>query len=372
MIHICNNYVSSRVHCNLVEALAFSGPQTVIVPVRKSKHVGINRLALKDVVVDYVRYPALLLRFFPLIKTFVVFLLCCKKIFLALQQQKRAAKGASLCVAHNLWSDGAIAFYASFFFDLRYSLVVRNTDINVFVPKLPHWRWLIRLMVRRSEGMIFVSAAHRDRFSVRWPSIYNAAKKVSVIPNGVDSFWIESAGNYVGERPLQVAYVGRFDENKNLRNLLLACEGIAESEPDFRLVLAGGEARELKRVARVDTIPSFVDLAGVVTSRHVLQSLYRSSRCFAMPSFRETFGLVYIEALSQGCALVCTKSEGVDGLFSSDMVLSVDPYSPTEIRKAIKSCLVRNARGAPHRWVCGELQRFSWDRVAREYMRFFV
>jgi glycosyltransferase involved in cell wall biosynthesis len=35
---------------------------------------------------------------------------------------------------------------------------------------------------------------------------------------------------------------------------------------------------------------------------------------FVLPSVGETFGMVYLEAMSQGCITVCTKDDGIDGI----------------------------------------------------------
>ena len=38
------------------------------------------------------------------------------------------------------------------------------------------------------------------------------------------------------------------------------------------------------------------------------------SECFIMVSKNETFGLVYLEAMLQGCIVVASKNEGIDGI----------------------------------------------------------
>jgi glycosyltransferase involved in cell wall biosynthesis len=47
---------------------------------------------------------------------------------------------------------------------------------------------------------------------------------------------------------------------------------------------------------------------------------YRNSDIFIMPSYNETFGLVYIEAMSQGLPIIYTQNEGVDGYFKEGSV----------------------------------------------------
>ena len=38
-----------------------------------------------------------------------------------------------------------------------------------------------------------------------------------------------------------------------------------------------------------------------------------------MASFKETFGLVYFESMSQGTPLIFTKGQGIDGYFEPDI-----------------------------------------------------
>ena len=53
----------------------------------------------------------------------------------------------------------------------------------------------------------------------------------------------------------------------------------------------------------------------------------RSCSVFAMPSIFETFGLVYLEALSQNLPVVYTKGQGIDGMFDNTVGIGVDPLS---------------------------------------------
>jgi glycosyltransferase involved in cell wall biosynthesis len=85
-----------------------------------------------------------------------------------------------------------------------------------------------------------------------------------------------------------------------------------------------------------------------------------------MPSFHETFGLTYIEALSQGLPVVHSRGQGVDGFFSAGTVASaVDPSVPRAIADGIREVV---ARLPSVRRVCRyEARRFAWQHIGNTY-----
>ncbi|WP_298012477.1 glycosyltransferase [uncultured Castellaniella sp.] len=371
MIHIANNFVSSKVHAELIRHLAEEfGRQDVIVPVRRASDVGKNDVDHGSVNVEYKLFSNRVVRFFPAIKIF--FILC--KIF-SLFKKACAAQGENkeiFVVAHNFWSDGMVAFFLSFFFRFRYLMVIRNTDMNIFIPSLFYYRWMMRIAIRRSRGLVFVSEAHRRRFVERWPALFKAAGDVWVIPNGVNEYWHRELSESEDPRGMVCGFVGRFDKNKNIERIVLSCKAAYEEFEDFRLLMAGGSERELCDLLRVQKLPKYVVVRGVIGTTAELRDFYRECRVYVMPSLTETFGLAFIEALSQGCALICSRSEGIDGLFDYPYVRSVDPRSVEAIQGAVMDLLVRNPNGLDPVWVSRAIEPFSWHRIARRYQGCFA
>jgi glycosyltransferase involved in cell wall biosynthesis len=54
-----------------------------------------------------------------------------------------------------------------------------------------------------------------------------------------------------------------------------------------------------------------------------------------MPSKSETFGLVYIEALSQGLPIIFTEGEGIDGFYEKNIGEAVDANDVKSIANGI-------------------------------------
>jgi len=369
MIHISNNFVSSNVHASLVSFLSGQEKQQlVIVPVRDRTHIGLNSSGLDGVAFRYIKFSNFL-RYFPLIK--VIYLAArCYRILRECVRKEGRGVGSPRVIAHNFWSDGMLAYFNSLFIPMRYTLVVRNTDINYFVAKLPHYRWLMKRAIKGSEGLVFVSRSHYLRFSDRWPELMHCARKVEVIPNGLSSWWLDKVSLHSNFRSNQVCFVGRFNQNKNLANLVKAALIVNEQVPDFRLVLVGGDEAEFCAAAKLNSVPRFVDIRGRLEKEELLE-VYRASRLFAMPSFTETFGLVYLEAMSQGCSVICSAGEGIDGMWDEPFIRAVNPADEKEIAIAMLELLQEYAEGIPVEWRVEEIHKFGWKTAGRRYLEFF-
>ena len=370
MIHISNNFISSTVHASVISELSETfEDQLVIVPIRERAHEGMNTEGLVNIRFRFIYFNNKIIKFFPLLKVLLLSL----RVHSLLSAAGKACGGRGKklnVIAHNFWSDGTLAFFNSFFIPMRYMLVVRNTDINYFIARLPHYRWLMAWAIRRSEGLTFVSRSHYLRFKAQWPSLLAHASKVEIIPNALSNRWLDNIVENPIARPAQVCFVGRFDANKNLVNLLNAAQIVRAAMPDFGLVLVGGDESELRATTGYACIPDFVEVRGRLQSEELLD-VYRCSRVFVMPSFTETFGLVYLEALSQGCSVICSIGEGIDGMWEVPFIRAVDPKGVDALASDMMDLINRFPEGIPVSWSVPEIRRFDWKRVADKYLEFF-
>ena len=57
---------------------------------------------------------------------------------------------------------------------------------------------------------------------------------------------------------------------------------------------------------------------------------------FLLPSLEETFGRVYVEAMTQGLPVIYTKNQGFDGNFEDGVVgYAIDSQNPQEIANRV-------------------------------------
>ena len=101
-----------------------------------------------------------------------------------------------------------------------------------------------------------------------------------------------------------------------------------------------------------------------------MKELYRSMDIFAMLSYPETFGLVYVEAMSQGLPVIYTKGEGFDNFFpNKEIGMSVDHKSQTVFNQAVD--YIRQNYAQMSQQAMEQMQRFKWDKINQEYLNLY-
>lgn len=136
-----------------------------------------------------------------------------------------------------------------------------------------------------------------------------------------------------------VVFAGRHIPEKRVPDLIPALAVARESVPELRCIVFGdGPEREqvLRRVAR-ERLEGSVTVPGFVPSQQVEEAL-RTALCLVLPSRREGYGLVVVEAAASGTPTVVARGpdnaatelveDGENGFIAADA-------SPRELARAI-------------------------------------
>lgn len=111
---------------------------------------------------------------------------------------------------------------------------------------------------------------------------------------------------------LVVSRLGKGDQNKGVELAIRAFASAVSSQPDWKLNIVGDgddRARYSKLIGDLDLSGS-VTLHGSVTDKE-LSDFYRTNAVFCLPSTKEGFGIVYLEAMARGMAILALKSTAV-------------------------------------------------------------
>ena len=365
ILHISNGFCGSKVHVNLYKSLSGRGiAQAIYCPVRNENQIGRNFFVAEktDIIYDYVLKPYH--RYFYHIKR--------KAVFCSLQE-KINFKDVDLVHAATLFTDGGQAYKIYKKYHVPYVVAVRNTDINGFLDLLPN-TWPAGSKILCNARMIFfISKALMCKFCshrVIRPILPKIQNKIMLIPNGIDDYYVDhiSRETHGGHK---VLYVGDFSNNKNVVRL---CEAVLALRKecgfsDLSMSLVGGGHSEDDRVKNmIDRHSEIFTYLGPIYDKEKLCEVFRAHTVFAMPSIHETFGLVYIEALSQNLPVVYTKGQGIDGLFDETVGVGVNPHSVGEITNALRKILSDNGRFSNENV---DFTAFKWNNIAEKYYNLY-
>ena len=137
-----------------------------------------------------------------------------------------------------------------------------------------------------------------------------------------------------------VLFVGRLASNKGLLDLVTAFAAFARSHAEARLVLVGedgGMGPAVDERVRALGLAGRAYRLGHVDDDRILSLAYREAQMVVLPSEYEAFGLVLLEALAAGTAVVATRVGGVPDFIEDGRAgLLVPPRAPADLAAAIE------------------------------------
>lgn len=273
--------------------------------------------------------------------------------------------------SHTMFNGGWVAKELKKEYGIPYVVTVRNTDVNDFMH-IPFFNCIGNEILRNASGVQFLSGAYKDYYCGKYAKNYikEFEQKSRIIPNGLEAFWLENVNKRKTEihSCIEILCVGKIDKNKNIKKIvecmtILECWGYKVHLTVIGKIINKSVYKDLE-VNRLTTIIPFMDKENLI-------KYYRKADVFVMPSYKESFGRVYVESISQGTPIVYTKDQGFDGFFDDGFVgYKVNPYSATEIAWAIINIL-RNYEKLSQQCVkcCGQ---FSWDIIAESLEHFYA
>jgi glycosyltransferase involved in cell wall biosynthesis len=207
----------------------------------------------------------------------------------------------------------------------------------------------IKRALRNSNQILAVSNFTRNR-------LLNEQKlspdQISILPNTVDEQRFDIAAKpedllqrykLKDDQPivLTVSRLVRSESYKGYDSVIRALPAIRKVIPNIHYVLVGtGNDRERIAQMIVDLdLKDCVTLAGYVADEE-LGAHYNLCDVFAMPSKREGFGIVYLEAMACGKPTLGGNKDGaVDALMNGELGALVDPDDTIEIAGTLISIL---------------------------------
>lgn len=232
---------------------------------------------------------------------------------------------------------------------------------------------LFKFIYSKLAGKIVVSEVVRDYLSRYFPSEY------VIIPNGIDlehfGPQVEPLEKYVEGGP-NILFVGRLEKRKGFKYLLGALPYVKEEFPQARLLVVGGYEKEnmapYLRRARKERIRG-IHFVGYVPDEE-LPRYYRSSQVFCAPSTGfESFGMVLLEAMATGVAIVASDipgyhtvlEDGQEGLFVKPEDELALAQAIIRLLKSPDLCRQMGQKGLV------KAKNYSWTKVTQQVLDYY-
>ena len=233
----------------------------------------------------------------------------------------------------------------------------------------PHLRRRGVEIMADAAAVFFLSEAYRTQvFDKYIPEDYREriGGKTYIIPNGIDDFWFRNppeTEKLLDKKPIRLVYAGRIDKNKNIPTIQKAMELLRSDGCETALTVVGrvadkGEFQKIQKDTCTRCLPAM--------PKEKLIQVYRESDIFVMPSFTESFGLVYAEAMSQGLPVIYSKGQGFDGQFPEGTVgYAVCADDPGDVAAGIRR--VVDAYPEIQRNTVSSAKAFQWEKIIQNY-----
>ncbi|MFD7116477.1 glycogen synthase [Streptomyces sp. NPDC059922] len=243
--------------------------------------------------------------------------------------------------------------------------------------------WAERTAVEGADAVIAVSRGMRDDILACYPSL--DPDRVRVVHNGIDTrLYRPDPGTAVldrigidPDRPF-VLFVGRITRQKGVPHLLRAARAL---DPGAQLVLCAGapdtpeigaEFREL--VEELGRTRDGVHWIPEMLPRPEVIQLLTHAAVFACPSVYEPLGIVNLEAMACGTAVVASAVGGIPEVVDdggTGLLVPYDERHPEAFESGLTEALNRvldDPESAARMGAAGwrrAVREFGWDQVAR-------
>lgn len=200
-------------------------------------------------------------------------------------------------------------------------------------------------------------------------------KNIEIIPNGIDLKRFENLDREKSREKLGlkdefvIMTIARLEKVKGIKYLIEAMKNDQLSVISYQLLIIGegSERRNLKNLVKKLNLENKVKFLGEVPNEKIPEYLIAAD-CFVLPSLKEGFGIVLLEAMAANVLVVATDVGGIlDIIENGKTGLLVEPRNPQEIAEAIMKIysqpeisknLTKTARN--------NLEKYNWQNIAEK------
>ena len=182
---------------------------------------------------------------------------------------------------------------------------------DIHIAKNSFHRLHQRMVFAGVDAFACRSEAYQKQFREIFPAF---ADKTFLAQSGIPAAYVTMKRKKSASATIRIITVSRLTKRKQIDRVIGALKALpAGTDWTCTVVGEGAEESRLKQLAGQLDISGRVRFTGALPREQVMACLHEHD-VFILPSYQETFGLVYLEAMASGCLVIGSKDEGIDGI----------------------------------------------------------
>ncbi len=218
------------------------------------------------------------------------------------------------------------------------------------------------VLVQTNKEAEDLKSAYTPKNNFKWKKVVNGVNiEKFTNPNFKEALKLINFEDYI-------LCVGRIEPRKNQLSLIQAFKELKKdgTYSNLHLVFAGGinshhptYAKKFKKICKTEQDIHFLGF----TEQSILAAVYSKAKVFACPSWFETTGLVYLEAVVAGCNSIVGCGDRAKE-YLEENCLYCDPGDINSIKQALKGALKANSVSKTFRK--DVIKEYNWENTANQ------
>jgi len=226
--------------------------------------------------------------------------------------------GIDIIHAHTAYDSGSIAVKIKKNFQIPFTVTIHGADFQELI-KIEFFRKKIINVLKEADAVICVSKkllniAKNEKLS-------SSFEKYNIVYNGIDVTECCAKRKKTDEEKINILCVASLYEAKGHEYLIDAIASLLENHLHFKdkikctLVGDGYKRSAIEKQIADNNLNTVFELKGALSHREVIEQ-YGAADIFAMPSWRESFGIVYLEAMLNFVPVIGIEGQGISEIIT--------------------------------------------------------
>ena len=190
-----------------------------------------------------------------------------------------------------------------------------NITVQVSGTSVKLAKKISKITLGNSDEITSVS----DSLAKNATRIFASKKSVAVIPNGVNEQFFSIKKNSMSPTRRNILFIGRLHKSKGVDILIEAVSIVKKEFSDIRLTIVGSGSIKDSLITKAKKLNLEQNILFTGETDHLkLPNFFKAADILVLPSRREGFGVVLIEAMASGLPVIGTDTGGISEIIQDN------------------------------------------------------